>query len=92
LHKSLSSLRFFMVYLRPASQIPGQSFKLDHDQFLPNPFQLIIYCHPIILIYRQHHEINYKYIRKTSVALFRERIMPTERPPLVGEVSANFCG
>jgi hypothetical protein len=27
-----------------------------------------------------------------SVALVRYRTMPTERPPLVGEVSANFCG
>ena len=27
-----------------------------------------------------------------SVALVRERTMPTERPPPVGEVSANFCG
>jgi hypothetical protein len=27
-----------------------------------------------------------------SVALVRERTIPTERPPLVGEVSANFCG
>jgi hypothetical protein len=27
-----------------------------------------------------------------SVALVRERIIPTERPPLVGEVSANFSG
>jgi hypothetical protein len=26
-----------------------------------------------------------------SVALVRERTIPTERPPLVGEVSANFC-
>jgi hypothetical protein len=25
-----------------------------------------------------------------SVALVRERTIPTERPPLVGEVSANF--
>jgi hypothetical protein len=24
--------------------------------------------------------------------LSRERIVPNERPPLVGEVSANFCG
>jgi hypothetical protein len=28
----------------------------------------------------------------SSVALVRERTTPTERPPLVGEVSANFCG
>jgi hypothetical protein len=27
-----------------------------------------------------------------SVALVRERTTPTQRPPLVGEVSANFCG
>jgi hypothetical protein len=26
------------------------------------------------------------------VALVRERTIPTERPPLVGEVSAHFCG
>ena len=26
-----------------------------------------------------------------SVALVRERTIPTERPPPVGEVSANFC-
>jgi hypothetical protein len=26
-----------------------------------------------------------------SVALFHERTIPAERPPLVGEVSANFC-
>jgi hypothetical protein len=26
------------------------------------------------------------------VALVRERTVPTERPPLVGEVSANICG
>jgi hypothetical protein len=36
------------------------------------------------------------YLKKTtkinnSVALFRERTIPTKRPPLVGEVSANFC-
>jgi len=27
-----------------------------------------------------------------SVALVRTRTIPTERPPSVGEVSANFCG
>jgi len=29
---------------------------------------------------------------KNSVTLVRERTIPTERPPPVGEVSANFCG
>jgi hypothetical protein len=27
-----------------------------------------------------------------SVALVRKRTIPTERPPLVDEVSTNFCG
>jgi hypothetical protein len=26
------------------------------------------------------------------MALVRERTIPTERPPIVGEVSANICG
>jgi hypothetical protein len=26
------------------------------------------------------------------MALVRKRTIPTEQPPLVGEVSANFCG
>jgi len=30
--------------------------------------------------------------KKNSVPLVRERTIPTERPPPVGEVSANFCG
>jgi hypothetical protein len=30
--------------------------------------------------------------KKHSVALVRKRTIPTELPPLVGEVSANFCG
>jgi hypothetical protein len=29
--------------------------------------------------------------KKNSVALVRKRTTPTERPPVVGEVSANFC-
>ena len=33
-----------------------------------------------------------KFIKLNSVALVRERTIPTERLPPVGEVSANFCG
>jgi hypothetical protein len=37
--------------------------------------------------------ISYKTKRKqTPWLLVRKRTIPTERPPLVGEVSANFCG
>ena len=31
-------------------------------------------------------------VKLNSVALVRERTIPTERPPPVGKVSANFCG
>jgi hypothetical protein len=31
-------------------------------------------------------------LKLNSMALIRERTTPTERPPPVGEVSANFCG
>jgi len=37
-------------------------------------------------------QLNYCYIKLNSVALVRERTIPTERPPPVGEISANFCG
>jgi hypothetical protein len=30
--------------------------------------------------------------KKNSVVWVRERTIPTERPPLVGEVTVNFCG
>jgi hypothetical protein len=30
--------------------------------------------------------------KKNSVALVRKRTIPTVRPPLVGELSANFSG
>jgi hypothetical protein len=31
-------------------------------------------------------------LKLNSVTLIRKRTIPTERPPLVGEVSAKFCG
>jgi hypothetical protein len=31
-------------------------------------------------------------LKLNSMVLFHERTIPTERPPLVGEVIANFCG
>jgi hypothetical protein len=35
---------------------------------------------------------NNKTNKINSVVLVRKRTIPTERPPLVGEVSANFSG
>jgi hypothetical protein len=35
---------------------------------------------------------NIMTLKLNSMALVRERTIPTEQPPPVGEVSANFCG
>ena len=43
-------------------------------------------------IYTYIYIYIYIYIKLNSVALVRERTILTERPPPVGEVSANFCG
>jgi hypothetical protein len=38
------------------------------------------------------YKITYSYFIYNSVALVRKQTIPTERPPLGDEVSANFCG
>ena len=56
---------------------------------------IYIYIYIYIYVYTQYITTKYRhaYIYKlNSVALVRERTIPTERPPPVGEVSANFCG
>jgi hypothetical protein len=40
----------------------------------------------------EHPVIDGNKKKLNSVALVRKRTIPTERPPLVGEVSANLCG
>jgi hypothetical protein len=42
-------------------------------------------------IVRSQTEVT-KTKKLNSVTLVRERTIPTKRPPLVGEVNANFCG
>jgi len=53
-------------------------------QILPVPLTPP-YIYIYIYIYTHTLKLN-------SVALVRTRTIPTERPPPVGEVSANFCG
>jgi hypothetical protein len=36
--------------------------------------------------------VNLNIDKNNSVAIVHERTIPTEQPPLVGEVSANVCG
>jgi hypothetical protein len=46
---------------------------------------------PLQFIVDSHAVIAFEDEKKNSVAVVRKRTIPTERPPLVGEVSANFC-
>jgi hypothetical protein len=36
--------------------------------------------------------LNIHMHKLNSVVLVRKQTLPTERPPLAGEVNANFCG
>jgi hypothetical protein len=52
-------------------------------------------AHPQRGIYKSSSTLKMKVVKKNnkiSVVLVCERTIPTERPPFVGEVSANFCG
>jgi hypothetical protein len=45
-------------------------------------------CKEAVVVYFKAVSTNYV----NSVASVRKRTKTTERPPYVGEVSANFCG
>jgi hypothetical protein len=58
--------------------------------------KLLIVCQKhCFFLFSQPHQNVLQLSQQTklnSVALARKRTMRTERPPLVGELSANFCG
>ena len=60
---------------------------------LPSRIQSL---HPLLYPRRLYSDVqclnSSRYFSNNSVALVRERTIPTEWPPPVGEVSANFCG
>jgi hypothetical protein len=43
-------------------------------------------------VYYSSGKVGTVYLKLNTVSLARKRTIPTERPPQVGEVSANFCG
>jgi hypothetical protein len=66
-------------------------------QYNPRAISYFRKTHPALQPYTPHQR-NYNklvklYLKKlNTVALVRERTLPTERQPHVGEVSANACG
>ena len=61
-------------------------FLQTNDRIVPQPTAASF------LTLSQSVLINHPKTKLNSVALVRTRTIPTERPPPVGEVSANFCG
>jgi hypothetical protein len=54
---------------------------------------LLLHSYGVMEFGQQDKTVATKYNKQTnSVALVRKRTIPTERPPLVSEVSANFSG
>jgi hypothetical protein len=65
----------------------GRVPRLCHDVFLQ------IFADSLFLYHPKIHRFVVSILKLTnSVALVRKRTIPTGRPPLVGEVSTNFCG
>jgi hypothetical protein len=51
--------------------------------------EILLFIKSVTIPYKKLF-INYRLKTKNSMALVGERTIPTERPPPVGEVSANF--
>ena len=67
----------FLPFLQGGSNMTRTDCGLFTHKSIPVIFELPCTCYKTKL---------------NSVALVRERTIPTERPPPVGEVSAKFCG
>jgi hypothetical protein len=74
----------------PVVQLPNNFPTVYATQKFITVFTRAMYCT------EQHQPVHttpsYLTKKTNSMALVRERTIPTERPPLVGEVSVNFCG
>jgi hypothetical protein len=81
------------------------SRKVDTHRPLRSRFQFLVRRQYYAEFRRKYTKINYNKQLRTldttpwmdgppayPVAIVRKRTIPTERPPLVGEVNANLCG
>ena len=62
------------------------------NQFLCSPLEGNTLAFKLPVHYLLEFRCPSHITKLNSVALVRTRTIPTERPPPVGEVSANFCG
>jgi hypothetical protein len=85
---------FSWLFLSPSRKIHAFYLKLvlKHVRLFADSLLSISSLHLISYTY-QHIIVKYKTKKQTNpMVWFRERTIPTERPPLLGEVIANFCG
>jgi hypothetical protein len=61
------------------------------DVFLRNIGKFSTYCTTLCLHNHRYENTDYK-IKINYMDLIRKKTIPTERPPHVGEVTAQFCG
>ena len=73
-----------------AQKLPAAG--LTHSRFLSVLEKTLSWYQKWKLRYIRLLQPYYVVTKLNSVALVRERTIPTERLPPVGEVSANFCG
>ena len=92
-------LIYLLIFLKSALYVSGDKFAHPQEDFFDciysfwyNAPKLLPTGTPVGSSVGSVGALYQKHIKKTSVALVRERTIPTERPPPVGEVSANFCG
>ena len=92
LYASQKCTRLIHALSRSAKMNWGLSSKALYSIYIGAILPLMIYGVPVWIkaLEKEHNRTIYN--RYSSVGLVRERTIPTERPPPVGEVSANFCG
>jgi hypothetical protein len=92
LQKKIPVLKSY-INITGRSQWPRCLRSLEHEVVGSNPTRDVDACEliacigwsPVRAVLSTVHKLN-------SMVWVRERTIPTERPPLVGEVIANFCG
>jgi hypothetical protein len=72
----------FRDYMLPPSS--GYESQIEAARFFKKPVN--------IYKYKGCHTTNKQTKKQNSMVRVRERTIPTERPPLVDEVIASFCG
>jgi hypothetical protein len=71
------------------------SFHILYNSLFTTTAAFLTVLHQLVTALLNGKQINEQICldkQTNSMVCVRERTIPTERPPLVGEVIANFCG